>query len=287
MHTWNMHTWQGASYLTCSLLEPWSHGFFTLHFHPQTPSGLIQVLSPQSKIYRVKQVHGNGVLAVADIAADQELCASSTDPDRWLYPEADGLVSQQKNQSLWVCTADCTPALIADQATGQVAAIHAGWRGTAARILPVAIARLQAQGSCLADLRIALGPAISGSAYQVEVGVAIKVGQTVLNADVLPTHSLADRSRILLSALKQQPSPAILEDGKPGHVRLDVRQINRLQLEQLGIQPSQIAIAPHCTYQQPEYFFSYRRNSRKQVQWSGIVSQSPQSVSPVNFTALS
>jgi hypothetical protein len=32
------------------------------------------------------------------------------------------------------------------------------------------------------------------------------------------------------------------------------------------------AIAPYCTYQTPEYFFSYRREKQKKVQWSGIVS---------------
>lgn len=278
MHTWQWQTWHGASYLTCSLLAPWKHGFFTQHFYPQTPGRLVQVLAPQARVYRVKQVHGNGVLSSADIAAIEPPLSDSVDPDRLIYPEADGLVSHQADQSVWVCSADCTPALIADQRTGQVAAIHAGWRGTAARILPAAIARLQAQGSSLKDLRIALGPAISGPAYQVEVGVAVKVGQTVCDADLLPTAHPDDRSEMLVSALKQHLSPAILEDDKPGHVRLDVRQINRLQLEQLGIKPSQIAISPHCTYQQPEYFFSYRRNSRKQVQWSGIVSQPPQSM---------
>jgi hypothetical protein len=48
--------------------------------------------------------------------------------------------------------------------------------------------------------------------------------------------------------------------------------VNELQLERMGISGEQVAIAPHCTYQQPEYFFSYRRDKEKKVQWSGIVS---------------
>ncbi|NET36396.1 MAG: laccase domain-containing protein, partial [Cyanothece sp. SIO1E1] len=71
----------------------------------------------------------------------------------------------------------------------------------------------------------------------------------------------------------QHPTPPLLTDPEPGRVRLDVRRINALQLEQLGIDPAQMAIAPHCTYEQPEHFFSYRRSRLKQVQWSGIVSQ--------------
>lgn len=64
----------------------------------------------------------------------------------------------------------------------------------------------------------------------------------------------------------------MLVDDTPGRARLDIRRINALQLQQLGLQPEQIAIAPHCTYQEPEHFFSYRRDRQKQVQWSGIVS---------------
>lgn len=53
-----------------------------------------------------------------------------------------------------------------------------------------------------------------------------------------------------------------------------MRRVNALQLEELGIDSEQIAIASHCTYQQPEHFFSYRREHLKKVQWSGIVSKS-------------
>jgi copper oxidase (laccase) domain-containing protein len=63
-----------------------------------------------------------------------------------------------------------------------------------------------------------------------------------------------------------------LDDELPGKVRLDVPRVNQLQLEQLGINPEHIAIAPYCTYQQSDLFFSYRRTGEKKVQWSGIVS---------------
>jgi len=64
-----------------------------------------------------------------------------------------------------------------------------------------------------------------------------------------------------------------LDDPEPGRARLDVRRVNALQLEQLGLSSEQIAIAPHCTYQDPENFFSYRRSKQRKAQWSGIVSQ--------------
>ncbi|MGB3671600.1 MAG: laccase domain-containing protein, partial [Phormidesmis sp.] len=61
-------------------------------------------------------------------------------------------------------------------------------------------------------------------------------------------------------------------DDHTERVRLDVRRINQMQLEQMGLGADQIAIAPHCTYQDPDNFFSYRRTQEKKVQWSGIVS---------------
>ncbi|MEN8445060.1 MAG: laccase domain-containing protein, partial [Cyanobacteria bacterium J06555_13] len=64
----------------------------------------------------------------------------------------------------------------------------------------------------------------------------------------------------------------ILNDEHPEKVRLDVRRINLMQLEQMGLDAQQIAIAPHCTYQDPDNFFSYRRTHEKKVQWAGIVS---------------
>jgi hypothetical protein len=148
-----------------------------------------------------------------------------------------------------------------------VAAIHAGWRGTAIKILPEAIARLQAQGSRLADLRIALGPAIAGEVYQVAAEVAVAVGSSIAPGEI------AAQPEALLAWLQHLPDPPVLPDHEPGRVRLDVRRVNALQLEQLGINPNQVAIAPHCTYQQPNYFFSYRRDGLKRVQWSGIVSR--------------
>ncbi len=263
MHTCHWRTWNNLPYLTCSLLDSWPHGFFTQHYAPRSPAELTQVLHPTATAYRVRQVHGNTVLAPSEvISAKQEADA----PDSAAAPPAaDGLLTEQGEQSVWVCSADCTPVLIADAQTGQVAAVHAGWRGTALKIVPQAIARLQAQGSRLQDLRIAMGPAIAGEMYQVSEQVAVEVGATVASLD---TANLEDA----VSTLHQLPNSPLLEDPQPGRVRLDVRRVNALQLEQLGISMEQVAIAPHCTYQNPDHFFSYRRSKEKKAQWSGIVS---------------
>jgi polyphenol oxidase len=259
MHVWQWQTWQDKPYLTCSLLDSWQHGFFTQHFSPRSPIDLVEVLNDRAQVYRTKQVHGNVVLEthqLSPLGLDRESAAELAD--------ADGIVTHQSQQSVWVCSADCTPVLIADDRTGQVAAIHSGWRGTAAGIVPQAIAQLQAQGSQIPDLRVAMGPAIAGCVYQVSAEVALQVGASLLG-ETQPEETLLDR-------LVQWPNSPVSQDSEPGKVLLDIRRAIALQVEKLGISAEHVAIAPHCTYQNADDFFSYRRSGQKNVQWSGIVS---------------
>lgn len=286
MHTWHWHIWQGHSYLICSLLKDWQHGFFTQQFSPRSPFELVEILQPEAAVYRVRQVHGNQVLSSSEIAqaatAPSDQANETVDSDRPDFPAADGLMTDQADQAVWVCTADCTPVLIADEETGQVAAIHAGWRGTALGIVQKAIARMLAQGSTVQNLRIAMGPAIAGEVYQVATTVAAQVGASIVrqpvNISATATSGLDQLETIaapeeILRTLRQLPNSPLFPDPEPGKIRLDVRRVNALQLEQMGIAPEQIAIAPYCTYQTPDLFFSYRRERQKKVQWSGIISK--------------
>ncbi|MFM7471622.1 MAG: peptidoglycan editing factor PgeF [Nodosilinea sp.] len=261
MSLWQWSDWNGQAYLTCSLLQPWAHGFFTRASWPQLPDRLTAALDPVASVQRVQQVHGNRVITPTDITM-----VSSTDHGPLV--EADALVSDGLPQALWVCSADCNPILMGDRRSGRVAAIHAGWRGTAQKIGPETVARMAATGSQIEDLVVAIGPAISGEVYQVSQSVAEEVGRTLVAEADLKTENLISH----LQNLGPQP---ILPDQEPGKVRLDVRLVNFWQLTHLGLDPHQIAIVPHCTFQEPDRFFSYRRTGEKQVQWSGIVSRQP------------
>ncbi|MDY6940293.1 MAG: peptidoglycan editing factor PgeF [Cyanobacteriota bacterium] len=262
MHTWHWQTWEGMPYLTCSLLDSWQHGFFTQQFAPRTPVDLVEVLHPHAGVYRTKQVHGN----VVPLTSELEPLSGADSPAPELY-FADGIVSDRSEASVWVCSADCTPVLIADDRTGQVAAVHSGWRGTAAGIVGEAIARLQAGGSNVADLRVAMGPAISGEMYQVTREVGAKV--VAAFADCEGEAEI----EVQLDRLMAFPDSPVLKDSEPGRIRLDIRKAIARQLDRLGVDLDCVSIAPHCTYQEPEYFFSYRRTAEKNVQWSGIVSR--------------
>ena len=276
---WTWQTWQNKPLLTCGLL-PYPHGFFTRHFYPLAPKDLVHVLLPEgdsaqeTKVYRIKQVHSGDVLTPTEV---EKMMSAGLPPMEdgtpAAFPVADGLVSQRIKQSVWACSADCTPALIGDVVTGQVAAVHAGWRGTAQKILPTAVARLLAQGSELSNIRVALGPAIDGRVYQVGLDVAAEVGASVVSsASISSTSKGSLFEEEVIAQLMAMKNPPVLNDSEGGRVRLDVRRINQIQLEQMGMATEWIAIAPHCTYQEPDNFFSYRRTAEKRVQWAGIVS---------------
>lgn len=256
--TWHWHLEAEYPYLTTTLLKQWQHGFFTKSAWPQAPETLNACLDEAATVYRAKQVHGKRVLSPSDFPL-----GVSPEFDE-VRPEADAVMTMAAQQAVWVCTADCTPVLIADEVTGQVAAAHAGWRGTALRIVPETIRKMQACGSRVADLRVAMGPAIAGEVYQVTTHVAAEVARSL-------QLSVNDDDALLAQLYAMEDAP-ILADPAPGRMRLDVRRINALQLEQMGLDPGKITIAPHCTYQEPERFFSYRRTREKKVQWSGIVS---------------
>jgi polyphenol oxidase len=261
MHTWQWRTWNELPYLTCSLLEDFPHGFFTCGFWLRPPAELTPILHPEASTYRLKQVHGNVVLTPQEIAAKLQMGGDDVEDDLVM---GDGVKSDQRQQGVWVASADCTPVLMADVKTGQVVAIHAGWKGTAKKIVPVAIGRMLDNGSKLTDLRVAMGPAIAGEVYQVSRETASEVGATI---------STETETEKIVQTLMELPNSPILPDAMPDKVRLDVRLVNAMQLASLGIGSEQIAIASYCTFQTPEYFFSYRREKAKKVQWSGIVSQ--------------
>ena len=209
---WQWQEWEGLPYLTCELLAPWRHGFFTQQCYPNHPDKLVTALEPNAKVYRVKQVHGNKVLTPQDIET-----AIVQQNSEQKFPDADGIMSDYKTQALWVASADCNPVLIGDVTTGQVAAIHAGWRGTAQKIVPEAIALLQENGSNLVDLRIAMGAAITGEVYQVTETVAAEVGKSITYSE--------EPEAILTDMFEMEDSP-LLEDSQPGRVKLDVRRVN-------------------------------------------------------------
>ena len=192
--------------------------------------------------------------------------ASAPAPDD--APEAlrgDALLTSASHILLAVQIADCVPILLADTKHRAVAAIHAGWRGTLARIAQKTLGRMRmAFGTRPRDVVAALGPAIGRCCYEVgpEVATAF-AGQFPAAAEWFdgPFERLA---------WGEEPNPLPwLTMMPPGHVpppprvQLDLRAANRWQLLNAGVPASQITVSELCTRCNAELFFSYRREREK------------------------
>lgn len=89
----------------------------------------------------------------------------------WLRgPDADGHISVERGTAMAVTVADCVPVFLVHP-SGATAALHSGWRGTAARITERAIGRFAALGMSADDLRLHCGPAVCGRCYEVSPDV--------------------------------------------------------------------------------------------------------------------
>ena len=148
----------------------------------------------------------------------------------------DALVSNTPKVLLAIKTADCVPLLIGDAKNGAFAAVHAGWRGTSASIVMKAIAQLRKEyGTDAADLRAAIGPAARSCCYEVGSEVIERFKELFPRSDHLFTPTRAD------------------------HARIDLQKANRDQLIVAGVSPEKIHVAPFCTMDRNDLFFSYRR----------------------------
>ncbi len=164
----------------------------------------------------LNQVHGNRVARHAGRAVSG--------------PEADAMISNEVGQVCAVLTADCLPVLLCHQSGGQVAAVHAGWRGLARGILE---ATVTAMGGGPGELMAWLGPAIGPQAYEVEQDVVT-----------------------CFTSLAAENSSAFTRH----HERwlADLYLLARLTLYRIGVE--QVSGGRYCTYSEPDKFYSYRRD---------------------------
>lgn len=177
-----------------------------------------------SQLYWANQVHGCEVHVVGH----------DTPVDTLRTLSGDSLLASQGDLACCVRTADCVPILVADQERGCVAAIHAGWRGIVAGIVPQSLLRLCELGSIPENLIAAIGPHIRVGAFE----VSNEVGQMI--GSVTPNRAVIRYDRC------ERPHVALVES---------VRE----QLRGAGLGDAQIDDVGGCTYDEPDRFFSYRR----------------------------
>jgi len=186
------------------------------------------------QVVTLEQVHGRDVAAVTPgVALRSE------------RPRADAWVSNDPATAVAVRVADCVPLLLADAATGAVAAVHAGWRGTAAGIARTAVDALTGRfGTQPRNLVVAIGPSIGACCYP--------VGREVRDA--------------FAAAFAAASAPTV---GLPGldrwfvDERLDLVAANRDQLVAAGVPAAQIHACGLCTAMHLDVLTSYRAEKEK------------------------
>jgi YfiH family protein len=177
------------------------------------------------------QVHSANVRRVVPLDAND---AFDTNEER-----CDALTTDAPHILLGVQTADCVPIILGDARTGACAAVHAGWRGTAASIVSATLERMREEyGTRAADVRACIGPAALVCCYEV-------------GREVIETF----RARF-------DYTDELLVPTREGHARIDLQRANHRQLTGTGVLPERIHTAPFCTICRNDLFFSYRREKK-------------------------
>lgn len=177
----------------------------------------------------VNQVHGTEALVV-----DRALAQTDRFMGGW-----DALVTDRPGIMVAVRTADCVPILMHDPKRRVVAAVHAGWRGAVAGIVPKTLALLESRfGSCLEHVRISIGPSAGVCCYEVDEPVLDRLCQ-----------GFSEWNKVVRTK----------RDGK---AHLDLKALVKEQAKALGAASKSITTVNVCTICHEDLFFSYRRERK-------------------------
>ena len=212
----------------------------------------------------LRQFHSD-VVYVAD--------APTAEGSTFEAPRADAAATRTEGLLLGVQTADCVPILLADTRHRVVAAIHAGWRGTLARIAVKTLGRMRMEfGTRSRDVVAALGPSIGRCCYEVGSDVARSFAAQFPNAAEWfdgPFEQLAyGEDPLWLPWLTMMPPGHV---PPPPRVQLDLRACNRWQLIDAGVPEKQIDVSDLCTACRTELLFSYRREGAKTGRMMAVI----------------
>ena len=178
------------------------------------------------------QTHSTNVLPI-----DKNFLRLTPEERTEKLQQTDALITDEPGICICISTADCIPLLLYDTKQQVTAAIHAGWKGTAAKIVPKTIGEMTKQyGTCAADIVACVGPGISVDAYEV-------------GNEVITFFEKAGLDPTQIAVWHRQK--------KKYHLNLPLA--NKIQLQDTGVLADNIYDCGICTYQHCEDFFSARR----------------------------
>ena len=219
------------------------HGFFTRK--GGASSGIFAGLncgpgsSDQAEIVainraRVADAMGLGSEALASVhQIHSPDVVTLTEPVTGEKPKADALVTRTPGIALAILTADCQPVLFADTENGVIGAAHAGWKGALAGVLESTIDAMEALGAKRSSIAAVIGPTISQRAYE--------VGPEFLDAFLAEGDEYS----------------RFFGNGEGDRYLFDLPAFGLHRLRKAGVGHAEWT--RHCTYSDPERFYSYRR----------------------------
>jgi purine-nucleoside/S-methyl-5'-thioadenosine phosphorylase / adenosine deaminase len=189
-------------------------------------------------LVQLRQVHGDRIWILKE----------KKDLNNIRQAEGDAIISTIPGIGIAIRSADCVPILVAHPKT-LVAAVHAGWRGTYARILQKTLVKIREEwGLDLREATVVIGPAICGDCY--EVGTEVS------------------------EAFFKDGRGDFLKKAKTTKFYLDLRRANLAQALEAGVPNSGIEIREECTLCQQDHYYSYRgalargqENSGRNYSW--------------------
>lgn len=243
--------------ITSDALDGIQHGFFTRK--GGASSGVFGGLNcglgstDQADIVKINRTRAAGALGLTydDLCAAHQVhsadVARVAGPQDGPAPKCDALVTDQPGLALVILTADCQPVLFADPKAGVIGAAHAGWKGAIGGVLEATIDEMEALGAHRKDITAIIGPSISQRAYE--------VGPEFLEDFIADTP---DNARFFANG-----------EGDRYHFDLPAYGLHRLRQAGVG----QAEWTRHCTYSDPERFYSYRRSvHRKEADYGRLIS---------------
>lgn len=157
--------------------------------------------------------------------------------------ECDGYATREQGIPVGVKTADCVPILLeARDGAGEiiaVAAVHAGWRGTAARIASAAVEKLCSLGAKRENIHAAIGPCIDECCYEVGEDFVKQIAEN----------------------LGQYYEKQFISRRDDGSLYANLKAMNRAVLLESRIPEENVDICTYCTYCEETLFYSHRRQN--------------------------
>ena len=267
LHGFERRERQGVAFYVCLALDrlpDLRHGFSTRSGGVSAASGLLNLghvpwdtgdrVAENQRRYLSAIGAGDTRLATLLQTHSDRIHIIDNNPALWnAQTEGDALITRTPGVALAVRTADCFPILIADPRTPTVAAVHAGWRGTLARILSKTVAVMARSCGCdPSSLLVAVGPGIRSCCF--EVGPEV----VALCRREFPDATLA------------VPGP-----HRQGKYLMDLPAALRHQALECGIEPARIFDLGLCSRCTPDDFFSYRRESHRAGRMMGAIARLP------------